>query len=1183
MFLKRLEIIGFKSFADKVVLNFEKGITAIVGPNGSGKSNISDAVRLVLGEQSIKSLRGNKLEDVIFVGTDKRKPLSFAEVNLTLDNSDHTLPLDFTEVVITRKIFRSGESEFYINKTQCRLKDVYELFMDTGIGRDGYSIIGQGKIDEILVSRPEDRRQIFEEASGISKYKYKKEEALKKLIATNENINRINDILCEIQNQLEPLYEQKEKAEMYTKLQEEKKRVDITIHYFDVEELFKKLNNLKEEQDIIEKEILKFQSEIEDRNKTLDNEESEINNLKKELDINKEDYFNSLNDIETINGKIDLLNEKIKNSQENIDRLKKSLDEGKTKSTTVLKDIENIKNDIKRLESRKMELEANLNDLTLKYNSIKEEADMKQIEVETAKEDIVDILNEIAENKNNLGTTELMKNNMVEKLNELNKTQEMLLGDINNKKEEIFKISSNIQSLKDEIKKLYSEKNSVETDLNALENEIKIRNEEYGRMLNEYNSNLSRLKVLREMDRDYEGYSYSIKNLMKYVETDNKVKQNVLGVVGELIKVKSEHSLAIEIALGSAIQDVITKTTEDAKDLISILKKNNFGRATFLPLDNISYKSFDQSLDNVDGVVGLASDIIEYDKRIEKAIKFILGRVIITRDIDTALLLTRKFKNQYKIVTLKGEVINPGGSITGGSINHKSQNILKRKEDIKYASMRCDKLEKDLKELEKSKEGLMRKTESIKEKLDNLSKDINNREIIFAEYTKNKVTLESEIEKLSAIIKDNEIEKSQIEEAIENYNKEIESYKDKISILSEKKSSLDRIIKEYKDNRDNNNGLLNKLEAEITDLKIELARYEQNLQNDISKLNEKQLEYENTIKYISEIESSLNKYESYKITYEEAKQKSIEENVALNDKLKLTSNKIQKLEDMLNQKVDKNNDAKNELIILEKEHSKRLEKERGLDLNIQKIEMEIENIKNRLWEDYEITIGNAKSYLIDESISTLRQRSLKLAAMIRDLGVVNLNSIEEYRNLKERFDFLKKQYDDLVDARNSLNSIIEETNKIIKIKFKDNFELIEAQFKETFKKLFGGGRAELILTNPDDLLNTGIEINVQPPGKKLQNISLLSGGEKALVAISLLFAMILIRPTPFCILDEIDAALDDANVDRFASYLKELSKDSQFIVVTHRKGTMSVADTLYGVTMQEKGVSKLLSLKLETA
>jgi RecF/RecN/SMC N terminal domain. len=373
------------------------------------------------------------------------------------------------------------------------------------------------------------------------------------------------------------------------------------------------------------------------------------------------------------------------------------------------------------------------------------------------------------------------------------------------------------------------------------------------------------------------------------------------------------------------------------------------------------------------------------------------------------------------------------------------------------------------------------------------------------------------------------------------------------------------------------------LEAEITNLKIELARYEQNLQNDISKLNEKQLEYENTIKYISEIENNLNKYGNSKIIYEEAKQKSIEENNALKDKLKLTSDKIQKLEDMLNQKVDKINDAKNELIILEKEHSKRLEKERSLDLNIQKIEMEIENIKNRLWEDYEITIGNAKSYLIDESISTLKQRSLKLAAMIRDLGVVNLNSIEEYKNVKERFDFLKKQYDDLVDARNSLNSIIEETNKIIKIKFKDNFELIEAQFKETFKKLFGGGRAELILTDPDDLLNTGIEINVQPPGKKLQNISLLSGGEKALVAISLLFAMILIRPTPFCILDEIDAALDDANVDRFASYLKELSKDSQFIVVTHRKGTMSAADTLYGVTMQEKGVSKLLSLKLETA
>lgn len=1183
MFLKKLEIIGFKSFADRVVLNFEKGITAIVGPNGSGKSNISDAVRLVLGEQSIKSLRGNKLEDVIFVGTENRKPLSFAEVALTLDNSDHALPLDFTEVVITRKIFRSGESEFYINKTQCRLKDVFELFMDTGIGRDGYSIIGQGKIDEILASRPEDRRQIFEEASGISKYKYKKEEAQKKLIVTNENINRINDILLELQNQLEPLYEQKVKAEAFVKLQEEKKRIDVTIHCHDIEELSKKLNHYKSDYAVIENDVLRLKTEIEGKKNTLNEEESDLENFKKQLDIRKQDYFNSINEIDTLNGKIELLNEKVKNSEENIDRLKKSLEDSKNKSSFILKEIGDINDNVKEIESKKEYFESELSNLISKYDSIKEESSLKQMEVESAKEDVVDILNDIAENNNILSKTEVMKNNLSEKLSDLIRTKKNLLNDIEVKNDEIKKIQKNIESLNNELIILQDNKNSTEEKLKSLEYEIKIQNERHEKTLNEYNSTLTRLKLLKEMDKDYEGYSHSIKNLMKYIEKNELLRQNVLGVVGELIEVRSEYSLAIEIALGSAIQDIITETTETAKDLISVLKKNNFGRATFLPLDNITYKPFDKSFTNDDGVIGLASDIIEYDKKIEKAIKFILGRVIVTKDLDTAISLTRKFKNQFKIVTLKGEVINPGGSITGGSISQKSQNILKRKEDIKLEDMKCNKLEKELKEVERFKEDLTKEIEKTREKFDFLSNSINNKANILNDCVRNKSSLEMEIEKILTIIRQSELEEKQILDVIGSYDEEIKKYKKRISELYQKKASLDKLIRDYKDNKDSNADILNKLELEITNLKIELARYEQKLMNDISKLNEKKLEYSNINELISETEKSLDKYENLKIMYEKDINKSIEKSEILKEKLKKINEDIKEIERKIEAKLENINTNKEILMNLESGYSKEIENKRFLELNIQKTEIEIENIKNKLWEDYEITFNNAKLNLIQENISALRQQLSKINASIKDLGIVNLNAIEEYKNLKERYDFLKMQYDDLLEAKNSLNSIIEDTNRIIKTKFKDNFNLIEAQFKETFKKLFGGGRAELILTNPDDLLNTGIEINVQPPGKKLQNISLLSGGEKALVAISLLFAMILIRPTPFCILDEIDAALDDANVDRFASYLKELSRESQFIVVTHRKGTMSVADTLYGVTMQEKGVSKLLSLKLESA
>ncbi|AIS52552.1 chromosome partition protein Smc [Thermoanaerobacter kivui] len=1183
MYLKKLEIQGFKSFADKVTLNFEKGVTAIVGPNGSGKSNISDAVRLVLGEQSIKSLRGSKLEDVIFAGSEKRKPLGFCEINLTLDNSDSYLPFDYTEVVVARKIFRSGESEFFINKTPCRLKDIYELFLDTGVGKEGYSIIGQGKIEEILSAKPEDRRQIFEEAVGISKFKYKKEEAEKKLAVANDNLVRLNDIIVELEKQLIPLEAQKRKAEEFLRLSKEKRKVDISLYVQLIKNLMKEYEIFSEKYEDLKAQLDDKKAQINQGQEDLTNKEKEIIFFQRQIDDKKEQYFNKLKDLETINGKRELTKEKLKNLSETSQLHKEELEKAKKKADFLVQELKKIETNVSLLYSTKNVLNKKLKELEEKYSNLQKEQKDRFEEVERSKEEIVDVLNSIADVKGKLSLYNSLKE------------------DVLNREENI---KMHIRNAKEQIKKLEEEKSKVESDLNFLSNllndkskEVTVKKEKLHEVSNtlvsfenilkawkeEYNRKKSQLSLLEEMDKNYEGYSAAVKNLLKLSEFNNDFKENIIGVVGELLEVESIYSTAIEVALGFSVQNIVIRYSNQVGKLIEVLKQKNLGRATFLPLDLVQGKKLskeESKILNEKGVIGVACDVIKYDSSLDDIFKFLLGRVIVVDTIENAINLSKKYNQSYKIVTLEGEVINPGGAITGGSLKPKVQSIFRRKEEINNLKREIVTLEQGIKELTEAIEKIAKDKTFIEGQIRVIEQEISDINYKINQEKQREWSLKREIENLLSQVESYNIEIKQIKENIYNYQEEISKYLKELTSLENRKEEINALIEGFKETNNENVEILQALEKEITTLKIEIARTEQKLQNEVHNLKEKQQELGREKSNIEDKEKNINDIEALKKTLlsdEEKFEIQIEE---LQKEIEKIQTEISQLEEELSGNNKELEVYKEKFLILQQEYSDIKEMTHNIEINMQKYQIEIDNIKTRLWEEYELTLEKALQEAEYKEISYLKERANYLSKAIKDLGNVNVEAIEEYKEVKERYDFLKSQMEDIIKARETLISVIEETNKIIKTKFKDGFELIQLQFKETFKRLFGGGHAELILTDENNLLETGIEIKAQPPGKKLQNLSLLSGGEKALVAISLLFAMILIRPTPFCILDEIDAALDDTNVERFAQFLKELSKDTQFIVVTHRKGTMMIADAIYGVTMQEKGVSKLLSLKL---
>lgn len=1183
MYLKRLELQGFKSFADKTILEFKPGITSVIGPNGSGKSNISDAIRWVLGEQSMKSLRGAKSEDIIFAGTQSRKSLGFAEVSIVIDNSDAKLPIEYSEVTVTRKLYRNGETGYFINKTPCRLKDILELFMDTGIGKDGYSIIGQGKIDEILSNKSEDRRHIFEEAAGIVKYRTRKQESEKKMEQTKLNLLRINDILTEIEGNIEPLKAQSEKAKQYLNLREELKNIEVGLFVYNINTYKEKL-----EQIIKDEEIMTSQRNTE--NEKLTSIQSLKDSLKQELDEITTQIeqmqnigFESTNKIEKINSEIGISKERIQNNIANKERLESEIKELRIR-------IQELQEE----EKQRQEKKANLF-----QNKEKFEEELKQKEKELAKltKTLSDKELEIEAKKQKIETNTDKKYEVLADINtqeanyeNLEKRKKTLKIELENIISELDSTRDNKQELSKKFYEIQSKRNIVSNNLQqettekeSCMNKIKDFEEEINKLNYQMNMKDARHKFLLETEKEKEGYIKSVKELLLDCDKNSQLKKGMHGVLANLISVNKEYELAIEMCLGQALQNVVTETEEDAKKLVEHLRNNNLGRASFLPISSIRGKRIENVISNgMKGVIGIASDLVKCDKKYSQIVLNLLGRTVVVEDMNIGISLAKMNNYSFRIVTLKGDVISSSGSITGGSVATKTVNILGRSREIEELEKEIKKLSKKIEEITLQKQKYLESITEVIEKVAGLEKELQDIEIVYAAENQKMVSIEENIYKLEQRRDKLKEEELSINKQKEESIKQKEEKEQEVEKLNSEIKSLSEEVEQFATVNKDNQKYIDDLNFDITNLKIS-----------VSSFIESEASIEEFVERIrQEILNNNNNIENKNNTLNQA----IKENAELQIKIDNLNSKIEQIKAEVNnsseniEKLKQLRTEKNELLDKkEEEITNQFSILEGLkeqivkmDFKKTKLEQDIEQLINTLWNEYEITPNNAGEYKKPNNIAQAQKEVSSIREKIKDLGSINIDSIEEYKKISERYDFMCEQRLDLENTVAKLRKVISEMTQTMEQQFKEKFEIINKNFNEVFIELFGGGKAELILTDEDNVLECGIDIRVQPTGKKLQNMMLLSGGEKAFTAIALLFAILKINPAPFCILDEIEAALDDVNVYRFAEYLKKFSQASQFLVITHRKGTMEVADTVYGVTMEENGISKLLSMKLSS-
>ena len=1182
MYLKRLEMQGFKSFADKTVLEFMPGITSVIGPNGSGKSNISDAIRWVLGEQSMKSLRGSKSEDIIFAGTQNRKSLGFAEASLVFDNTDGKLPVEYTEVTVTRKIYRSGESGYYINKTPCRLKDVLELFMDTGIGKDGYSIIGQGKIDEILSNKSEDRRHIFEEAAGIVKYRVRKVESEKKLEHTKLNLLRINDILSEIESNIEPLRIQSEKARKFLDLREELKSIEVGLFLYNIESYKEKLQKVIEDN-----EILKSQNE------EASNKMQEISDLKEKLKQEIDDITNNIENMqnlgfesekekERLNSEINISKERITNNKENDNRYNAEIEEIKLR----IKDLEEEKKaklDKKNnLFTNKEKFQKELEEKEKELEEANKKLSSKELEIEEKKKIVSDNTDAKYEKQANISTIEANLENIEKRKKQIATEIDFNISELDSTrltKEEIAKVFFEIEDKKNKATKSLNE---ISSKSEETERKIKEYDDTINKLSSEYRIKESRLKFLKETEIEKEGYIRSVKNLLLDCEKDNSLKKGLHGVLASILKTPKEYETAIEMTLGAALQNVVTETEQDAKKLVEHLRKNNLGRASFLPISTVKGKKLEKyNSKNINGIQGIASDLVEYNKKYEQIVLSFLGRTVIVDDMDTAIALAKQNNYSFRIVTLKGDLINPSGAITGGSVAQKTVNILGRAREIEDLEKELKKINSKIEKIQQEKEKYLNDSESVLEEINSLEKSLQEIDIVYAADKQKLIAVEENIDRIQKRLEKLKTEKEELEKQKEEEIKNKEQEEADIKKISEENIELNAIIEQFANLNKDNQTYIDDLNMDVTNLKISVSSFDES-ESSIDEMVERiNLDIENNN---SSIESKLKQKENIKLdneTLENNIKELLEKINEIDEKVNNSGNQVNELKA---QRIEKNNS----LSKAEKNYESQFEVIEGLkeqivkiDVKKSKLEQDIEDVVNKLWEEYELTPNNVGEYQKPENVQSTTKQVNKLRSQIKELGSINVDSIEEYNTTKQRYDFMCEQRLDLEDGIAKLKKVIQDMTSTMKTQFATQFEIINKNFGEVFKELFGGGKAELILTDPENILECGIDIHVQPPGKKLQNMTLLSGGEKAFTAIALLFAILKINPSPFCVLDEIEAALDDVNVFRYADYLKKFTNNTQFLVITHRKGTMEAADTVYGITMEENGISKLLSMKLK--
>ena len=1173
MYLKRLELQGFKSFADKTILELMPGITTVIGPNGSGKSNISDAIRWVLGEQSMKSLRGTKSLDIIFAGTQNRKSLGFAEASLVFDNSDGALPIEYTEVTVTRKIYRSGETGYYINKVPCRLKDVLELFMDTGIGKDGYSIIGQGK--------SEDRRHIFEEAAGIVKYRTRKQESEKKLEHTKLNLLRINDILTEIEGNLEPLQMQADKAKKYLNLREELKNIEIGLFVYNIEKYKQDLEKVVQDIEIMQSQCNDEEGRLE-RVKILKEElKSSIDEITETIENMSNIGFESQKQIEQFNSDINVAKTRIANNNENNDRYLKEIEEQNAKIKELKDEIEQKEAKKDNLKQNKEKFEKELNEKQAELDKLTEKLSSKELEIEGYKHTVEENTDKKYELQSEINAQNINYQNFEKRQAQIKQEMQSTISELDGtrlNKEDIAKQFNEIENKKNkaqnslnEVAKQREEANqkikSFESNINILSSEMRIKE--------------SRLKFLIETEKEKEGYIKSVKSLLKDCENIKELGKGMNGVLANIIEVPDDLQTAIEMCLGTSLQNIVTETETDAKRLVEHLRKNNLGRASFLPISSVRGKKLDKIKGNESGVIGIASDLVKYNKKYEQIILNLLGRTVIVDNMDTAIKVAKQNGYTFRIVTTEGDLINPSGAITGGSVSKKTVNILGRGKEIEKLEKEIKNLKQKIEKLENDKQNYEESIEGILELSANLEKELQEIDITYATEKQKVISINENIEKLEKRLNRLKEEQANLEKQKEEAVSTKGDLQVEINKIVEQNEELSKIITEFAELNKDDQKYIDDLNFDITNLKISVSSFDES-EASIQEIQERiNQELENAHTSIENKNTQIEQIKKDNEDLEKSIQETLQKIEEVKESVNSSSSKIEELKKERAQKSEKLSKQEDEITV----KFKVIEDLKGqlvkLDVKKTKIEEDINGIINKMWEEYELTPNNAEQYQKPENVALTQRRVNSLRTEIRELGSVNVDSIEEYKNLKDRYDFMSEQRLDLENTMSKLRKVISDMTQIMKEQFKEKFKVINKNFGEVFAELFGGGKAELTLEDEENILECGIDITVQPPGKKLQNMMLLSGGEKAFTAIALLFAILKINPAPFCVLDEIEAALDDVNVFRYADYLKKFTDHTQFLVITHRKGTMEVADTVYGVTMEESGISKLLSMKLK--
>ena len=1187
MIFKKIEMVGFKSFADRTIIEFNDNFTAIVGPNGCGKSNVSDAIRWVLGEQSPKTLRGDSMQDVIFNGTEKRKSLSYCEVTLTFDNSTRFFNFDYDELAITRKLYRSGESEYLINRNTCHLRDITNLLYNSGLGKNGYSVVSQGKVTELVDAKPENRRAMFEDAAGISKYKNDKREAERKLERTTDNLTRVKDILSEIERQMGPLKKQAENAKKYLEYKGKLKDLEVNAYIYQYENANDVKEKINLKLDALNKQIDIRQQDLDKTSADYDKSMFDLTNFDKVLSDLNEKILELTVSLEKQESETKIARERINYTYKENDRLNLDRSNSQTAIEVCEDEKETKLQTLVKLNADLEALEKSFDELSEEYSKIANELTLSEDEAGQGQQKIIETLGSLSDIKSSVSRL------LAEK--------ELLSGSLKNLEEDL----SNLSSKGDENRKLLEESGSL---IKAKEEElasVKEKNDNLAsknylaeRRLKELESEKAnintqikvyenRKKLLTDLQNEYEGYSFAIKKLLRESERNSALKKNIVGVVASLIKVPEKFETAIEVALGGAVQNIVTYDEEGAKELIKFLKDNSFGRATFLPITSMKRRNFDTKLlQGKSGCFGLASELVDYDKKIDNVVSNLLGSTVIVDTLFTAVNLAKSTGYAFRIVTLDGDVVNPQGSLTGGSKKAESSNLIGREREIETLGIEIIKLEKRISEIDKEIKENSSLYEEQKKSIEELSNKKSALEVDIAsekeKYNKFS-TIVSEVEDNYKVA---EMEAETVRNKIKLISDELERSEKIESALSGNKVDADELIKEKREkfeklraerDRINNNILTVKVEiaeartkvasvkSDIERIDNDLGRYKLNIVNldeQIAKNNE----------FISSCENMIK--EKLASAPSSAKKTELEEQIKKRGEVE--ASKV-KLSDAIKELDNKKSAIMDELAGLR-------DKKFREEMNLSKVDTELEQMQERIYEEYSLSYSTCLDLIrADFDIEVAMPEISKLKKDINALGYVNVNAIEDCKALLDRYDDLNGQAQDLEKAQDDLNKIIKDLSGIMIEKFNNELSRINESFKLTFRELFGGGTAKLALSDENDPLESGVEIFAQPPGKKIQNMTLLSGGEKSLTAMAVIFAILRIKPLPFCLFDEVEAALDDSNVEIVDKYLKKLSTDTQFILITHKKPTMEYANALYGVTMEEKGVSKIVSVLLSDA